>query len=454
MDIINPANKKIIKTIETDNNQSIDQKLSILKMGFKKWNKVHLTERVNCISNFATLLEKEIDQLAKDLTTETGKPLQESKNEINASITKLKFFIDESIKTLAPKQVNSDGQTNEILDYDPLGIITNISAWNYPYLVGINIFIPALICGNCVLYKPSEFATMTGENIKRLLYKSGIPEDVFQCVIGDGSVAKYLLEIEIDGYFFTGSYKTGQAIAKAVAHKLVPVGLELGGKDPLYVTDEIEDLSACANSVAEGVFYNNGQSCCSVERVYVHEHVYDDFLKSFISAVKNLKVGDPMSPETNQGAITRPEHLNFLKKQTKDALIKGAKLECGGNIVDEVGYFFEPTILSNVDHSMDLMKEETFGPVIGVQKVSSDEQAIELMNNTSYGLTSSVFTSNETRGKKILKQINSGTGYLNCCDRVSGYLPWSGRAHSGLGSTLSIHGIYAFCNPKGYHIRS
>jgi acyl-CoA reductase-like NAD-dependent aldehyde dehydrogenase len=454
MDIINPATGTVITNVQEDTLESIHDKFKLLQEGRASWSSCALENRLQSISTFSQKLEEQKEKLAFELMSETGKPLTEAINEINGARDKIQFFLNESAETLKPKIVNENGNTKEEISYDPLGIVANISAWNYPYLVGINNFIPALICGNSVFYKPSELSTLTGLHITRLLHQSGVPENVFQVVIGDGLVAQHLLDLELDGQFFTGSYRTGQHIHKSVAHQLIPVGLELGGKDPLYVTDDVANIKSCAESVAEGAFYNNGQSCCSVERVYIQESIYEEFCQHFIEVVSQLKVGDPTKKETQQGAITRPEHLIFLKNQVVDALNKGAVCECGGDIVLSPGNFFTPTVLTNVDHTMDVMKEETFGPVIGLMKVKSDKQAIELMNDTVYGLTSSVFTSNQQRGRHILSKIDSGTGYLNCCDRVSGYLPWSGRGHSGLGTALSIHGIYAFCRPKAFHIRS
>jgi acyl-CoA reductase-like NAD-dependent aldehyde dehydrogenase len=231
------------------------------------------------------------------------------------------------------------------------------------------------------------------------------------------------------------------------------VGLELGGKDPLYVTDEIADLKKTANAVAEGCFYNNGQSCCAVERVYVHERVYDELIRHFKDETLALKAGDPSKREFLQGALTRPSQIGFLESQIEDALAQGAKILAGGKRIPGAGSFFEPTALIDVNHSMKVMREESFGPIIGIQKVKNDQEAITLMNDTEYGLTASVYSTNLDRAKSILAEINSGTAYINCCDRVSPYLPWSGRKHSGLGATLSTLGILAFTQPRGWHIR-
>jgi acyl-CoA reductase-like NAD-dependent aldehyde dehydrogenase len=320
-------------------------------------------------------------------------------------------------------------------------------------LVGVNVFIPALIGGNAVFYKPSEFSTLTGLKIEKLLIEAGVPEDVFKVAIGDKRVGESLLEMPLDGYFFTGSYQTGNYIYQKVAPKMVPCQLELGGKDPLYVADDVIDIEGIAAGTADGVFYNNGQSCCAVERIYVHEAVYDKYVEAFIKEVKGYKIGQPTEEGVYIGAISRKKQLDFLENQVADALKKGAKLELGGKRINTKGYFFEPTVLTNVNHKMAVMRDESFGPIIGVMKVKNDAQAIKLMQDTEFGLTAAVYSSNQKRAERILKQINSGTGYWNCCDRVSASLPWSGRNHSGFGATLSHIGIRAFVRPKAWHLR-
>jgi acyl-CoA reductase-like NAD-dependent aldehyde dehydrogenase len=341
----------------------------------------------------------------------------------------------------------------EKIVYEPLGLICNISAWNYPYLVGINVIVPALLAGNAVLYKPSEFSTLTGLEIKRLLMLAGLPEHAFEEVIGKGNIGNMLLELPCDGYFFTGSYATGQYIYEKVAPKMVQCQLELGGKDPLYITDDITDIKNVAIGTADGAFYNNGQSCCAVERIYVHEAVYDDYVKYFVEEVKSWKVGQPTEEGVYIGALTRTAQIEVLEHHVKNAIDHGATLLTGGKKIESAGNFFEPTVLIDVTNQMDLMQEESFGPIIGIIKVKSDEEAITLMNDTKYGLTAGVYANTQSRAEGILAKINSGTGYWNCCDRVSAALPWSGRKHSGFGATLSHAGIRAFTKPKALHLR-
>lgn len=453
MKIINPATEELICEIPEDNKKTISEKFNLLQTGQPQWSSVPLQKRIQCIEKFYALLDGQKDELAKTLTNEMGKPLQQSYNELNGARSRIKFFIDNSDKWLADEWITTEGATKEKICYEPLGIIANISAWNYPYLVGVNVFIPALIAGNAVVYKPSEYATLTGMAIQQLLYQSGIPVNCFQVAIGKGDVGEHLLQLPLNGYFFTGSYRTGRYIAERVASKLVPCQLELGGKDPLYVMDDVADIDKVAAAALEGVVYNNGQSCCAVERIYIHEKIYDQFVKSYTELANKMIIGDPLDPATEIGPLSRKEQKEFLLEQIKDAKDKGAVVLSGGNEITGKGYYMQPTVLVNVTHAMKIMKEESFGPVTGIQKVKDDNEALQLMQDTEYGLTAAIYSKSFERAEALMKQINTGTVYWNCCDRVSATLPWSGRKHSGLGATLSYQGIRAFVQPKAYHIR-
>lgn len=451
--VINPATGEEIAKINQDNETSLSEKFNKLKSGQANWHAKPLKERIAIVMKFHDLLEKNIENLAQILTSEVGKPLQQSRNEINGGRARIAWLCSNAEKYLADEyMVEQDGMGEKIV-YEPLGVVCNISAWNYPYLVGINVIVPALLAGNAVLYKPSEFSSLTGLEIQKMLLEAGAPSTVFEIAIGAREVGSALLEMDFDGYFFTGSYKTGQYIYEKVAPKMVPCQIELGGKDPLYVTDDVEDVKNIAIGTADGAFYNNGQSCCSVERIYVQEKNYEEYIKAFVEEVKSWKAGLPTEEGVYLGALTRPAQIEVLENQVKDALAKGAKLECGGKRIDKLGNYFEPTVLSNVTNDMLVMQEESFGPIIGIMKVKNDDQAIDLMNDTDYGLTSSVYSSSQKRAEDILSKIDSGTGYWNCCDRVSPALPWSGRKNSGFGATLSHSGIRAFTKPKAYHLR-
>lgn len=453
MKIINPATEEIIQEIAEDTPESITEKYELVKKGQQEWAAVPLAKRISAIEKFYSLLDERKDELAVTLTREVGKPLQQSYNEINGARKRIEYFIRNSARWLADEWITEEDATREKIVYEPLGVIANISAWNYPYLVGVNVVIPALIGGNGVLYKPSEFSTLTGLHIQRLLYLAGVPEDVFEIVIGKGAAGKALLDLPLNGYFFTGSYNTGKYIAEQTAKKMVPVQLELGGKDPLYVMDDIEDINAVAAAALEGAVYNTGQSCCAVERIYVQEKVYDRFVDAFTTEAKKLVMGNPTDNATEIGPVSRKEQLAVLEAQVEDAKKNGGRILVGGHRPEGKGYFFEPTVVADANHNMKLMMEESFGPVIGIQKVKDDNEAVELMKDTPYGLTAAVYSKDQARAELVMKQMNTGTVYWNCCDRVSAALPWSGRKNSGLGATLSYIGIRAFVQPKAYHLR-
>ena len=452
LSIYNPANGTLITTLPADDATTVATKAKQARAAQAGWAATSLADRKACITGFRAGVVRELDSLAATMTRETGKPINMSRNELNGLLGRLDFFLAEAEATLATQTVYAEGGMTEQIQHIPLGVVANISAWNYPWFVGCNVIIPALLTGNTVLYKPSEYATLTGLDIARLLHASGVPKDVMTCLVGAGDVGAALLAQKVDGVFFTGSYATGARIAQAVGNKLIKLQLELGGKDPTYVCDDA-NIQVAAESLADGAMYNTGQSCCSVERVYVHEKIYDQFVQAFVSTVKTFKSGDPASEDTYIGAITRAPQLDILQAQVADAVAKGANLLTGGRRGTAEGNWFEPTVFSNVNHGMELMREESFGPVIGIQKVGSDAEAVQLMNDTRYGLTAGVFTPNETRAKAVLEQVNAGTVYWNCCDRVSPRLPWSGHGDSGVGLTLSTYGIQTFTRPKAWHLR-
>lgn len=451
--VLNPATGEVIETLASDDLAAVAAKYARARTAQPAWAATSLDERLALMARFRDRLEAQKDDLARLLSSEVGKPLQQSLNELNGFLARFDYFQAHVARVLADETPHdADGMT-EVISHEPLGVVANISAWNYPWLVGCNVFIPALLTGNTVLYKPSEFAALTGLAMARLFSEAGFPDDVFVPVIGAGETGAALLEQPLDGVFFTGSYATGRKINQAVAGRLLHVGLELGGKDPIYVCQDVDSASAAAG-IADGAFYNNGQSCCAVERIYVHQAIYADFVEAFVRTVEGFVIGDPLAADTYLGALTRRgAQVEVLEAQVADALAKGAKLRCGGRQLDGPGWFFAPTVLTDVDHRMQVMTDESFGPIIGIQAVADDAEAVQLMNDTPYGLTSGVYTPDRERARGILAQMRSGSVYWNCCDRVSPRLPWSGRGHSGLGSTLSHYGILAFVQPKAWHWR-
>ena len=455
MKILNPATNTLIADVPQDGPATVRRKYERARAAQPRWAATPIARRLQTISALRERIVAMQETLARTLTREVGKPIRQSRNELKGLLTRLDFFVAEGERALREEKVFADEKQKleERISHEPLGVIANVSAWNYPYFVGSNVFVPALLAGNAVLYKPSEFATLTGLHIEEMLHEAGVPKDVFIAVVGGGATGSALLRLPIDGVFFTGSYATGARIGAAAGRKMIKVQLELGGKDPVYVCDDV-DVNAAAEAVADGAFYNTGQSCCSVERIYVHEKIHDAFVAAFVGKVKGYKIGDPMEESTYIGAITRRPQLTVLARQVADATKKGAKLLTGGRAIKRRGNWFEPTVFANVDHRMALMRDESFGPIIGIQKVNDDAEAVRLMNDTEFGLTAGVYTPDEKRARKLLAQVHAGSAYWNCCDRVSPRLPWSGVGHSGIGLTLSTYGIQTFTRPKAWHLRS
>ena len=453
LSVINPATGALACEVPADDAATVATKTAQARAAQPRWRALPLAERKTCIERFRGLVVRDLESLARTLTLDTGKPVSQARNELNGMLGRVDFFMAAVADAAGTQTVFDEVGMREQIEHVPLGVIGSISAWNYPWFVGSNVFVPALLTGNAVLYKPSEFATLTGLEIARLLHEAGIPRDVFVPLIGAGEVGAALLEQRIDGLFFTGSYATGAKIAQVLAPRLIKLQLELGGKDPSYVRADANVKSA-ADSLADGAMYNTGQSCCSVERIYVHESIYDVFVSRFVETVKTFKLGDPTLDTTYFGAITRTPQLDVLDAQVNDAKAKGAKLLLGGNRLSGPGNWYAPTVFANVDHTMELMREESFGPIIGIQKVSGDDEAVMLMNDSRYGLTAGVYTPNEAEAHAILSRVNAGSVYWNCCDRVSPRLPWSGYGDSGVGLTLSNYGIQTFCRPKAWHLRS
>ena len=452
MRLTNPADGSLIRELAEDDAQAISEKCARARAAQPAWVALPLATRLGAVRRFKEEVSRRKEDLARTLTREMGKPIRQSRNELDALGERLDFFLTKTRSALAPETVLGSRMLAERITHEPLGVVANLSAWNYPYFVGSNVFVPALLAGNAVLYKPSEYATLTGLAIGDMMRAAGVPPGVFAVVAGAGETGAALVSQPVDGVFFTGSYATGARIAAACAPRMLKLQLELGGKDPVYVCEDV-DVGKAAESLADGAMYNAGQSCCAVERLYVHERVHDRFVDAFVSTVRAYKIGDPMDEHTYLGPLARAAQLDVLERQVADAIAKGARLLLGGRRIPRAGNWFEPTVLARADPTMELMREETFGPLIGIQKVRDDDEAVSLMNDTEYGLTAGVYTPDEARARAILAQVRSGSAYWNCCDRVSPRLPWSGVGHSGIGLTLSTYGIQAFTRPKAWHLK-
>jgi acyl-CoA reductase-like NAD-dependent aldehyde dehydrogenase len=451
--ILNPATKAQIAALPSDGPASIARKYAAARAAQPAWAALPLATRLGVIKRFRAALVRDKSELAEILTSEVGKPIKQSLGELDGVLRRIDFFLKHSARSLKTETVfesRADGLTEQIT-HEPLGVVANISAWNYPYFVSSNVFVPALLAGNAVLYKPSEYASLTGSAIAWLLHESGVPDDVFALVLGPGPVGAHLVRQPVDGVFFTGSYATGAKIASLTAGRMLRLQLELGGKDPIYVCDDA--AIGTAAGIADGAFYNAGQSCCSVERIYVHQKIFRPFVAAFVAEVKKFRLGDPLDPATYIGPLARPAQVKVLEAQVRDARARGAKVLTGGSAVPGRPGYFAPTVLIDVTHEMAVMRDESFGPIIGIMAVPDDETAITLMNDTEYGLTAGVYSPDRERAQRILQRVRCGSAYWNCCDRVSPALPWSGVGKSGIGVTLSKYGIQTFTRPRAWHLR-
>ena len=439
--------------VPADDAASVAAKAARARAAQPAWPATPLAERAIAIARFRARRRGRARDARATLTQEVGKPIRAVAQRAERVARPHRLLPRRGRAATAPETVFADGGMTERIGHDPLGVVANISAWNYPYFVGGNVFVPALLTGNAVLYKPSEYATLTGLHIARLLHEAGVPDDVFMTLVGAGDVGAALLEQPVDGVFFTGSVATGAKIAQAVGPRMVRLQLELGGKDPTYVADDA-DAKAAAESLADGAMYNTGQSCCSVERIYVHERIHDAFVDPFVATVAGFRSAT-RSTTTPTSARSRARRSSTCSRRRSPTPSPRARRSWpAASAIARAGNWFEPTVLTGVDHTMALMRDESFGPIIGIQKVASDDEALALMNDTRYGLTAGVYTRDEARAAKLLARVNAGSVYWNCCDRVSPRLPWSGHGDSGVGVTLSTYGIQAFTRPRAWHLRS
>ena len=451
--IVNPATGIKIVRLKKHTKAEIETKFELLKSGQIAWANRSFDERWACLQSFFRLLDIEKIELAETLSSEIGKPYSQALDELQGARGRIHFFLNNAKNWLQKETMIPHYPTQERLEFEPLGVVAYLSHWSNPYLDAATYIVPALLTGNTVIHLPAENAILTAKHIQKLLFDAGVPETVFQNVICTEKEQDILLDLPFDAYFFVGMSERGKYIAQQVAPKFVPLHLSLNGKDAVYIADDV-DVKRAAQVVAEGAFYNNGQHFSSVERVYVHENVYENFVDLLVHEVReHWKIDLPAKRYTKVGAVSKKEHLAFLAKQVADAVEKGAKVRLGGQKATRKGWFFEPTILANVDETMDIMNEPSLGPIVGVQRVANDDDALAQMNNTKFGLTAAVFSEDEYRALYMLERLNVGTTYWNCCDRISANLPFSGRQQSGLGASLSYMGIRSFVQPKAFHLR-
>ncbi|MDQ1457559.1 MAG: hypothetical protein QOH28_3179 [Actinomycetota bacterium] len=455
LEVRNPATGEHVRSVAVTEEREVERKVERARRAQPDWAARPFDERAEIVRVFRNLLAAEAEECARLTTREVGKPIAQSRNEVRAVLERIDWNIAHVGDVIAPRSVTAGagGAVEERVTHDPVGLVAHVSAWNYPYFVGLNTIVPALLTGNAVLYKPSEHATLTGLRLVDVMHRSGVPVDVLQAIVGGGVVGAALVASDVDIVCFTGSYETGRRVARSVSDRFVRLQLELGGKDGAYVCDDVDVVSA-ALAVAEGAFYNGGQSCSAIERVYAHDAIFDRFVDALGDAVSAYRTGDPEDEQTDLGPLARAAHVDVLEAQVADAVAKGARVVCGGTRIDRPGSWFAPTVLVDVDPSMSVMRDETFGPVIGVQRVRDDAEALACLDDTEFGLGAAVFSGDRGRAERILSRLEVGNAYWNTSDRSSVCLPWSGRRHSGLGVSMSESGVRAFVREKAWHLRS
>ena len=457
---ISPATNTPVRTREGPTAEGLRQLPKTAQAAFLKYRKTPLSERQKIVKKGLQLITEKRHELAKELTEQMGRPLSYTEKEINTAVARGEYML--KISSAAFKDSPGepeDGFQRWITKY-PLGPVLIIFAWNYPYLILVNSLIPALLAGNSVILKPSPQTPTIVEQVYDIFVEAGLPKDVIQYLhCGDFTKIEYLIQApEIQLICFTGSTIGGLAVQKAAAQRVdCRVGLELGGNDPAYVRPDV-DLAWAADEIVDGAIFNSGQSCCSIERVYVHESIHDGFIKAVQDVLAGYKLGDPLDKDTNVGPVISKVAKQKYQEQVDDAIKKGAVDFTPHNDTFDSpppnGNYAKPKLLANCSHEMKVMRDETFGPVIPIQIVSSDEEAIQLMNDSQYGLTASIWTRDIPRGTEISNEVDAGTVFVNRCDFPSPDLAWTGWKDSGKGQTLSQFGFEQFIKYKSYHVKN
>ena len=393
------------------------------------------------------------DALAEELTWQIGRPLSQSPGELRRGFHERAIYMcDVAEKTLEDVQVEPKSGYQRFIRREPLGVVFVIAPWNYPWLTSVNAVVPALLAGNSVILKMAAQTPLVAERYLEAFRVAGLPEGVFQFLhLDHGQVGKVIGDVRIGFVAFTGSVPGGHAVQRAAAGRLIATGLELGGKDPAYVRADAP-LEATVENLVDGAFFNSGQSCCAVERIYVDRKIYQPFLDAFVALTRQYRLGNPLERETTLGPMVRTAAADAVRAQIQEAVHKGAKRLL--NMGDKPGTpYLPPEVLVNVNHGMALMSEETFGPAIGIMPVAGDEEAIALMNDSRYGLTASIWTTDAEAGVRIGDRVDTGTWYMNRCDYLDPALAWTGVKDSGRGCTLSRLGLETFTRPKSFHLR-
>ena len=420
------------------------------------WKNTSLEERKKLIFRFVESFLSNNKEIEEELCRQMGRPISQCSGEMRGFEERAKYMIENADRALQKVISKNDSEFDNYVVKDPLGTIFVIAPWNYPYNTSVNSIVPSLLAGNCVILKHSSQTPLCAEQLLKASEKAGIPKNVFQILhLDHTSTSQVISDSRIDHVLFTGSVSGGIEVKKAIGTRFIGAGLELGGKDPAYVRADCNFKHAVENLV-DGSYYNSGQSCCGIERIYVDESIFDNFIESFKEQTEKYNLNNPLDDSTSLGPVVKLSAANTIRNQISKAISNGAK-----NIIDKQKFkidnsdncYVSPSALINVDHSMEFMMEETFGPSVGIMKVKNEEEAKNLMNDSPYGLTASIWTSDKEFAYNFGNKIQTGTFFMNRCDYLDPGLAWTGVKDTGMGVTLSVLGFDHLTRAKSYHLR-
>lgn len=419
-----------------------------------EWAARPLNERIALVKAGVAKIGEMNDQIVEELAWQMGRPVRYG-GEFGGFNQRASYMAEIAQDALAPIAIEDSGDFNRYIKRVPHGVVLVVAPWNYPYMTAINTVAPALIAGNSVMLKHASQTLLVGERLAEAFHAAGIPEDVFQNVFLDHVTTSSLIAAGSFGFVnFTGSVGGGQAMERAAAGTFTGVGTELGGKDPGYVMDDA-DVDAAAETLIDGAMFNSGQCCCGIERIYVAESLFDEFVEKAVKIVSGYKLGNPLDKETTIGPMAHVRFADEVRAQTNEAIAAGAKALIDPALFpeDDGGAYLMPQILVDVDHTMRVMRDESFGPVVGIMKVKDDAEAIKLMNDSEFGLTASLWTKDVVRAQAVGDQIETGTVFMNRCDYLDPALCWTGCKNTGKGGGLSVIGYHNLTRPKSYHLK-
>lgn len=463
---ISPHNQQPLVTRSYPSQDELSVAIQRSAAAQKVWARAPLQERIAVGKRFMDEFRNMITEIPTELTLQMGRPVSQGAGEVRGTLERAEYMLSIAESCLADVSLEDTDKPGfrRFIQRTPLGVVLVIAPWNYPYLTSINSVLPALIAGNAVILKPSPQTPLTAERFSLAWTRAGLPQDLLQVIHLSPSLTSFAVQHPSVAFVsFTGSVPGGRAVdqAAASAQDFKGVALELGGKDPAYVRADA-DLEYTVAELVDGAMFNSGQSCCAIERIYVHESLFDPFVAKFVELVKQYKLGDPTQPGTNLGPVVSVASAERIRRQVADAIKAGAKAlipESLFSVAQAGTAYVAPQVLIDVDHTMDVMMEETFGPVVGIMKVSSDEEAIRLMNDSPYGLTASVWTNAQANAQSeaafltIADELSTGTVFLNRCDYLDPALAWTGVKDSGRGVSLSKFGYDQLTRAKSVHMK-